>query len=186
MPAGSLNSRVSGNGGVIVESDRHVGVLGVVDPGDVLVADALDAVLAEPVVEQGRALERFAGRDLRVGVELLEVVAGGDGSGRTGGQRHAPELVAGPHGRLEDLDHGRAGDRVVPQVVPELVELVEDDEVLAGRSQLLALVEDLLDVRSVPGVSMISPATVLSQSNRSWLIPSGRMATDSHASRWES
>ena len=53
----------------------------------------------------------------------------------------------GPIDRLERLDHGRAGDRVVPEVVPELVELVEDDEVLARVPQLVALVEDLLDVR---------------------------------------
>ncbi len=35
----------------------------------------------------------------------------------------------------------------MPQVVPELVELVEDHQVLAGLAQLPALVEDLLDVR---------------------------------------
>jgi hypothetical protein len=35
---------------------------------------------------------------------------------------------------------------VVPQVVAELLELVEDHQVLAGAAQLPALVEDLLDV----------------------------------------
>ena len=38
------------------------------------------------------------------------------------------------------------GDLVVPQVVPELNELVEDHQVLARLAQFPALVEDLLDV----------------------------------------
>ena len=60
---------------LVVDSDRHVGVLDVVDPRDVLVADALDAVTAEAVVEDGGTLERFADAELQVRILLLEVVA---------------------------------------------------------------------------------------------------------------
>ena len=51
----------------------------------------------------------------------------------------------------EDLLHGRAGDGVVPQVVRELVELVEDDRVGPRTPQLVALVEDLLHVGLAAG-----------------------------------
>ena len=44
----------------VVDVDDHVGVLHVVDPRHVLVANALDAVPAEAVLEQRGALERLA------------------------------------------------------------------------------------------------------------------------------
>ncbi len=132
---------------LVVEADGDIGVLDVVDPRDVLVADALDAMLAEPVVEDGRALHRLGGGDDARRIQLLEVVTRADGACRPGGEGNAAEHVVGPHHRLDRLDHRRAGDRIVPEVVPELVELVEDDEVLARVPQLVALVEDLFDVR---------------------------------------
>ena len=56
------------------------------------------------------------------------------------------EAVPLPHHLAEHLPDGRAGDRHMPQVIAELVELVEDHQVLAGSGQFVALVEDLLDV----------------------------------------
>ena len=47
---------------------------------------------------------------------------------------------------LEGLLHGVPGHFVMPQVVAELLELVEDHQVLPRVAQFLALVEDLLDV----------------------------------------
>ena len=51
----------------------------------------------------------------------------------------------------------------------------------ATNSQHLSKIS--LTLLSQPGVAMISPETWASHSNRSRLISSGRMATDSHASR---
>ncbi len=96
-----------------------------------LVSDALDAVVAEARLQQGGALQRLAGGHLGGRELLLEVVAAADGAGRTGGERHPREDVAGRHHRLQDLHHGGSGDGVVPQVVAQLVELVEDHHILA-------------------------------------------------------
>ena len=48
-------------GGAIADADDDVGVHHVVDQRDVLVADALDVVLAEAVLQHRRALERLDG-----------------------------------------------------------------------------------------------------------------------------
>ena len=101
---------------------------------------------AEAVFEQGRALQGFAGGDLAAREDLLHVVAAGDRPGRTGGGGDAAELVAGAGDALEGLLHGVTGDFVMPQVVAELLELVEDHQVLARVAQFLALVENFLDV----------------------------------------
>ena len=50
---------------LVVDGGHGVGVADVVDPGHVLVADALDAVVAEAVHEQGRALQGLGGDDLQ-------------------------------------------------------------------------------------------------------------------------
>ena len=49
---------------VVGHADHDVGVHDVVDQRDVLVADALDVVLAIAVLEHGRAFERLDGDDL--------------------------------------------------------------------------------------------------------------------------
>lgn len=67
-------------GVLVIDVDDHVGVLHIVDPGDVFVADALDAVVAEAVFQNGGALEGLAHRQLQAGVDLLEVVAAADGA----------------------------------------------------------------------------------------------------------
>ena len=133
-------------GRAIRDRDRHVGVHHVVDQRDVLVADPLDVVLAEAVVEHRRALERLGGDDLRA-VVLLQVVAGGDRSGRAGrgDERVEPQRRRGVLQRLEQPPERAAGREVVGDVVPELGELVEDDVLGIFRQQMAAVV-DLLDV----------------------------------------
>src|SRR5258706_2173016 len=54
------------------------------------------------------------------------------------------EFVAGARDLPEGFFDGVPGHFVVPQVVAELLVLVEDHQVLAGLAQFLALVEDLL------------------------------------------
>ena len=78
----------------VVDGDDHVGVAHVVNPGDVLVADAFDAMAAEAAAEQRGAFERFDGGDADVRMLRAEEVAGGDGAGRAGGGDEAGEAVA--------------------------------------------------------------------------------------------
>jgi hypothetical protein len=119
-------------GRLVGDGDDDVGVGDVVDQRDVLVADALDVVFAEAVLEHRRALERFDGDDLGA-VLLLQPVAGGDRAGRPGGGGERGErevstlrLVLRSHG-VEDVAEGPAGDAVVAEVVAELGELVEHE-----------------------------------------------------------
>ena len=70
-------------GGAVADADDRVGVHDVVDIGHVLVADALDVVLAVTVVEQRRALERLHRGDPRA-QRLLEMIARGQSAGRAG------------------------------------------------------------------------------------------------------
>ena len=89
-PVLAVEHRVELIGGPIADRDHHVGVHDVVDERDVLVADALDVVLAEPVLEHRGALERLDGDDLRA-VQILQAIAGGDRAGRAGGTRERGE-----------------------------------------------------------------------------------------------
>ena len=131
---------------LVVDRHHHVGVLDVVDPRHVLVADALDAVRAEAVAEQGRALQRLGGGQLALGEQLLQLVARIDRAGRAGGEHRARQPLARPQFLLEHFLERAAGHGVVPQHVAELFELVEDHQVLARAAQFPALVEDFLDV----------------------------------------
>ena len=65
---------------LIVNGDDHIGIFDVVDPWNVLVADTFDAMCAESVVKQCRALERFAYCKLSCRIELFQPVAGSHGS----------------------------------------------------------------------------------------------------------
>ena len=115
------------------------------DPGDVLVADAFDAVAAEAVIQDGRALQRFADSQLEARIALLEQVARGHRAGGTGGEAGAGKSLAGLLDVLKQIAQSVAGDIVVPQGVAHLGELVEDHH--AGiLLELPGLVEDLLDV----------------------------------------
>ena len=129
----------------VVNVDDHVGVLDIVDPGDVLVADAFDAVATEAVIQNGRALERFADGELHAGITFFQKVACGHRAGGAGGEAGASESLAGLLGVFKEVRQRVAGDIVVPQGVAHLGELVEDHH---GRILLEfpGLVEDFLDV----------------------------------------
>ena len=131
---------------LVVHINDQVRVLHVVNPGDVLVSNAFDAMLAEAVFHEGGHLERLPGHDFHLGEQGLEVIAAGNGAGRTGGQAQPAEDIPGAHMTVQHLLHGPPGNREVPQVVPEIVELVEDDHLGVLGLELLALVENLLDV----------------------------------------
>ena len=135
---------------LIVDVDDHVGVLHVVDPGDVLIADALDPVAAEAVFQNGRALEGLAHRQLQMGILFLQQITGAHGTGGAGGESRAGEPVTGALDGLVHIRQGVAGDIVVPQGVAHLLELVED-HVLGILLQLVGLVEDLLHIGLAAG-----------------------------------
>jgi len=130
---------------LVVDVDDHVGVSHIVDPGDVLVADAFDAVAAEAVLKDGRALERFADGELQARIAFLEQIARGHRAGGAGGEAGASQNLAGLLDGFEQLCQSVAGDIVVPQGVAHLGELVEDHH--AGiLLEFPGLVEDFLDV----------------------------------------
>jgi len=53
-----------------------------VDPGNVLVADALDTMSAEAIEKERRALPRLGGDDAEPEVERFEIVVRGERPGR--------------------------------------------------------------------------------------------------------
>ena len=135
-------------GGDVADRAHDVGVHHVVDQRDVLVADALDVVLAVAVLEHRRTLERLDGDDLGA-VLVLQPVAGSDRAGRAGRRDERRQSEVASRRRTDRLEHvaerpTRHG--VVAEVVPELAELVED-EVAGILGELVAGVVDLLDVR---------------------------------------
>ena len=87
MPAEKTSARrlveqaEQAHAGLVVDGQHHIGVFHVVDPGDVLVADALDAMPAKAVQDKGGTLECLAGSDLAGGEELLHIIAAADGAG---------------------------------------------------------------------------------------------------------
>ena len=110
-----------------------------------LVADALNAVAAEAVIQDRRALERFAHAELHAWITFLEEVARAHRTGGTGCEARARETLAGLLHGLEEVCKGVARDIVVPQRVAHLFKLVEDHH--AGvLLELPGLVENLLDV----------------------------------------
>jgi hypothetical protein len=130
-------------GVAVADVDDDVGVHDVVDQRDVLVADPLDVVFAEPVPEQRWALEGL-GRGDRRAEALLQMVPRRDRSRRPGGrdERVQPEPGLALGQRLEDVRERPAGDHLVHQVVRVLGELVED-RVRRIQLKALALVVDL-------------------------------------------
>ena len=132
---------------LVVNRDNRIGVADVVDPRDMLVADALDAMPAEPVEQQGRTLRGLARHDLHVRRNGAQVIARIDGAGGTGGRAEAGEPAVLALELEEQLLDGAAGDVVMPAGVAELRELVENHQrVAAGAGQFMALVVDFLDV----------------------------------------
>ncbi len=126
--------------------DDGIGVHDVVDQRDVLVADALDVVLAVAVAQHGRAFERFDGGNRRP-VPGFEMIAGGDRPRRAGGRHEGREPVAtiGDLQVREDAIECPPGTEMVDEVIGELRKLVEN-HVLRIARQLTASVVDFLDV----------------------------------------
>ncbi len=124
--------------------DGHgvVGVHDVVDERDVLVADALDVVVAVPVVEHGRAFEGFHGHDPGA-VTLLEVVARPERAARARGRHVGGQIAA--TGRFEDVLECPARHPIVGEVIGEFGELIED-HVRRVFGQFIAGVVDLFDI----------------------------------------
>jgi hypothetical protein len=117
----------------------------------VLVADALDGMPAESGVQQRRALERLGGDHAGSRIERLEVVAGGNGARASGGRDERGEAVAVTGDSPEDALERATRDMMMPDRVPQLLELVEDHALRAGAADLPAPVVDLLDVRLAAG-----------------------------------
>ena len=115
-----------------------------------LVADALDAVAAEAVLQDGGALQGLAHGQLQGGIEVLQPVAGGEGAGGAGGEAGTGKVIAGALDGFKDVRQGVARHVVVPEGIAHLLELVED-HVLGVLLELVGLVEDLLDVGLAAG-----------------------------------
>ena len=111
-----------------------------------LVADALDVVLAVSVAEHGRTFDRLGGGDLGA-VPRFQVVAGGDRSGRAGrrDESRQPTARVCAFELREHAIEGGAGAVIMDQVVGEFGKLIDDHVALVTR-KLGALVVDFLDV----------------------------------------
>ena len=81
-------------GGLVADGSHHVGVVDVVDERYVLVADALDVVLTEAVVEHRRALEGLDRHDAGA-VVVLQAVTGAQGAGRPRGRDEGAQAKPG-------------------------------------------------------------------------------------------
>ena len=95
-----IRENVQGVGGPVRDGDDYVGCHHVVDERHVLVADSLDVVLPEAVVQQCRALEGFDCNRER-SESLLQVIAGTDRAGRAG-RRHECAYIRAPASRSRD------------------------------------------------------------------------------------
>jgi len=115
-------------GGTVRDGDHDIGRHHVVDQGHVLVADALDVVLAEPVVQQGRALQRFDGDGERP-EPVLQVVPAPIVPADPVAETNARTLSSGCEDeRCSTIrSSARTGRQAVDDVVTEFAELVQDD-----------------------------------------------------------
>ena len=115
------------HGGFVVDGRHQVGVANVVDPWDVLVADPFDAMSSEAGQEERGALEGLGGGDAGAGKALLEESPRQPACPRI--RWRPPRRRNGPGGRRSvrkpDSTAGPVTP-IVPEVVPELIELVED------------------------------------------------------------
>ena len=116
----------------IINGHHQVKVFDVVNPRYVLITDALDTVFPKSVLQQRRALQRFAGGNFTHGELSLEKIATSDGPGRTGSRYKHPEMISGFHDKLKDFQHSGSGDLIMPEVVAEFIELVENYQILSG------------------------------------------------------
>ena len=131
---------------MIADADDGVGVHDVVDQRHVLVADALDVVLAEAVHQQRRALDRLDRGDPRPEHALQMVARRDRARGARGGDEGGEFCVRPSRGcGVEDALQRSARAQTMDEIVAVLAELVEHD---VGRIavQRRAGVVDLLDV----------------------------------------
>ena len=73
------------HGLLVIHGRDQVGVAHIVNPRNMLVADAFDAVLAESELQQGGTLQGLGRHHPDAGMLRAQVVAGGNRSGGTGG-----------------------------------------------------------------------------------------------------
>ena len=99
-----------------------------------LVSDTFDSVGSEAVSQKGRALESFTCCNLDVWIDILKVVAGCKSSATTCAGSITAYILSLDAKLLDDFKDGRACNFIVPEIVLELLELVEDDNVLASFS----------------------------------------------------
>ena len=112
-----------------------------------LVSDSLDPVSSESVSQEGRTLQCLSCSDLDVRESCLEVISGSKCSAGTSGGHIALDVPVLYSELLQDLYDGRSCHLIVPEIVLELLELVEYDDVrTALLIKFMTLVEDLLDV----------------------------------------
>ena len=60
---------------LVIDTDGCVGVAQVVNPGNMLVADALDAVVTKTILQNGRALKCFGHTNFRASKVVAQVRA---------------------------------------------------------------------------------------------------------------
>ena len=128
---------------LVVDAHEEVRRPDVVDPGDVFVSDAFDAMRAESDVVQRRTLHGLDGDGGAARMVELDGLSRRDGARGAHGGNERAEAEAQV---LHDLERGRRRAVEMEAVVPELLELVQH-AVAARRAQLPDLVVDLLDVR---------------------------------------
>jgi len=96
----------------------------------VLVANPFNAMGAEPIIQNGGALQRLAGNDFTVGEFCFQEITRSNRAARTCVGDHATEFVALFHHLFQHFQHRRASDFIMPQIVAKLFKLVEDDQIL--------------------------------------------------------
>ena len=136
----------------VVDAGDGVHLEDVVDPRDVLVADALDVVAAVAVPVEGRALYGFDADRPGVVELVFDALTRSYRAGRTHRRREARDAAVADALRRQlrrDLDARVARAVVVEAVVPELLELVHDP-ILRVLPQFVRRVVDLLDVALAP------------------------------------
>ncbi len=79
---------------LVINGGDEVSIAHIMDPRHMFIANALNAVRAKTVREQGRAFLGFAGDDFAGWEALLEVIPGGDGSSGTRSGNKATVSIA--------------------------------------------------------------------------------------------
>ena len=94
-----------------------------------LVTNPLNAVCPEAIFDKCWALKCFAGRDLTGGKSLLHIIAAADRACRTRGQHHTSVGVMRTKLYFQHFFHRMSRYLIVPEIVAELIKLIEDCDV---------------------------------------------------------